>query len=124
MSQEHAPNKPVHLIYLCSGLLAFVLLKWTGEWIWGYFTRPPDEFLIILAAAFTTLFGVIYYYRKPEAYNLINEVAAELKKVTWPTGKEVKSSTIIVVIMTLISAVLFLAFDFIWSNITQLIYGG
>ncbi len=124
MAQEHAPNKPVHLIYLCSGLLAFVLLKWTGEWIWGYFTRTPDEFLIIVASAVVTLLGVIYYYRKPASYNLVAEVAAELKKVTWPTGKEVKSSTIIVVIMTLISSLVFLFFDTVWSSVTQLIYGG
>ena len=123
MAQENAPNKPVHLIYLCSGLLAFVLLKWTGEWIWGYFARTPDEFLVTALAAVVALGGGIYYYRKEDSYNLVNEVTNELKKVTWPTSKEVKTATIVVIIMTILSAVILGLFDFTWSKLTQLIYG-
>ncbi len=124
MAHEHAPNKPVHLIYLVGGLLGFVLLKWTGDWIWGYFTRTPDEFFIILFAAVTTLVGGVYLYRKEESYNLVNEVAVELQKVTWPTAKEVKVSTIVVVFMTLLTAVILFFFDAVWAQLTDLIYGG
>jgi preprotein translocase subunit SecE len=124
VAQEHAPNKPVHLIYLVGGLLGFVLLKWTGDWIWGYFTRTPDEFLIILCSAVVSLFGGIYLYKKEESYALVNEVASELKKVTWPNAQEVKTSTIVVVFMTILSALLLGFFDAVWSKLTQLIYGG
>lgn len=124
MAQEHAPNKPVHLIYLVGGLLGFVLLKWTGDWIWGYFTRTPDEFTVICFAATVSLVGGIYLYRKEESYNLVNEVAVELKKVTWPTAQEVKVSTIVVVFMTLLAAFILGFFDAVWSKLTQLIYGG
>lgn len=124
MAQEHAPNKPVHLIYLVGGLLGFVLLKWTGDWIWGYFTRTPDEFLVILFAAVVTLVGGIYLYRKEESYNLVNEVASELKKVTWPSAQEVKVSTMVVVFMTLLSAFILFFFDQVWGTLTKLIYGG
>lgn len=124
MAQEHAPNKPVHLIYLMGGLLGFVLLKWTGDWIWGYFTRTPDEFIVIVFAAAVSLIGGIYLYRKEESYALVNEVASELKKVTWPNAQEVKTSTIVVVFMTILSAFLLGFFDMVWSKLTQLIYGG
>jgi preprotein translocase subunit SecE len=124
VAQEYAPNKPVHLIYLVGGLLGFVLLKWTGDWIWGYFTRTPDEFYVIVFAATTTLVGGIYLYKKEESYALVNEVASELKKVTWPNAKEVKTSTIVVVFMTILSALLLGFFDAVWSKLTQLIYGG
>ena len=124
MAQEHAPNKPVHLIYLMGGLLGFVLLKWTGDWIWGYFTRTPDEFIVILFSAAASLIGGIYLYRKEESYTLVNEVASELKKVTWPNAQEVKTSTIVVVFMTILSAFLLGFFDMVWSKLTQLIYGG
>lgn len=123
MAQEHAPNKPVHLIYLCGGLLAFVLLKWTGDWIWGYFTRTPDELLVTIFAAIGALIAGIYYYRKEDTYNLVNEVATELKKVTWPSPQEVKMSTIVVIFMTILSAVILGFFDLVWSKVTQLIYG-
>jgi len=124
VAQEYAPNKPVHLIYLVGGLLGFILLKWTGDWIWGYFTRTPDQFLVVVFAALASLAGGIYFYRKESSYNLVNEVAVELRKVTWPTMQEVKVSTIVVVAMTFISAIILGFFDAVWSKLTQLIYGG
>lgn len=124
MSQENAPNKPVHLIYLCGGLLAFVLLKWTGDWIWGYFTRTPNELIITTAAAVVALAAGVYYYRRESTYSLVNEVASELKKVTWPTWPEVRVATIIVIIMTILSALILGFFDFVWGRVTELIYGG
>ena len=123
MAHDNAPNKPVHLIYLFGALLFFVLLKWTADWIWGYFTRAPDEFyLTVISASATLILGIIFYRHEP-TYTLINEVAAELKKVTWPNAKEVRQATIVVVIMTIISASVLGFFDMIWSNVTLFIYG-
>jgi preprotein translocase SecE subunit len=123
VAQEHAPNKPIHLVYLCGGLLGFVLLKWTGDWIWGYFARP-DEFILILGSALAALIGGIYLYRKEESYTLVSEVTSELNKVTWPGPKEVKQATIVVVFMTILSALVLFFFDAVWSKLTQLVYGG
>lgn len=124
MAHEYAPNKPVHLIYLIGGLLGFVLLKWTGDWIWGYFTQTPDEFFIILFAGLISLTGGIYLYRDKKTYGLVNEVTTELRKVTWPNAQEVKSSTTTVVIMSVLSAIILGVFDSVWSKLTQLVYGG
>lgn len=124
MSQGTAPNKPIHLIYLCGGLLAFVLTKWTVDWIWGYFTRSPDEFIVTIVAAVVAIVGGIYYYRKEETYSLVNEVANELKKVTWPDKQEVKMATIVVLVMTLLSALILGFFDLVWGALTKVIYGG
>jgi preprotein translocase subunit SecE len=121
--QDSAPNKPVHLVYLCGGLVLFLLLKLTTDWVWGYFTRVPDEFYVTVFALVTALFLSIYFYRHERTYNLINEIAGELKKVTWPGSKEVKSATIVVVIMTIISASLLGLFDMVWSKLTEFIYG-
>ena len=123
MSQENVPNKPVHLIYLCSGLILFYLLQWTGDWLWGYFTRTPSEFYITLASGLFSVGLGTYLYRHERTYNLITEVTAELKKVTWPTAKDVKQATIVVVIMTVISASILGFFDLVWSQVTKLIYG-
>lgn len=117
------PNKPVHLVYLCGGLLLFYLLKWTTEWVWGYFTRAPSELYVTVFAAVVALVTGIVTYRHERVYGLVNEVCAELKKVSWPTGKEVKAATVVVIIMTIISALILGFFDFMWSNITQVIYG-
>ena len=69
-----------------------------------------------------TLVGILMY-RSDRYYFLANEVASELKKVTWPTAKEVRTATFVVVVMAIISAVILGLFDFVWSNLTELVYG-
>jgi preprotein translocase SecE subunit len=123
VAQENAPNKPVHLIFLCGGLLLFYLLKWTTDWIWGYFTRAPSEFWITVMSASVALIAGVYLYRKESVYTLAHEIAAELKKVAWPSSKEVKQATIVVIVMTVISAIILGAFDYVWANLTKIIYG-
>jgi preprotein translocase SecE subunit len=123
VAQDNAPNKPVHLMFLCGGLLTFYLLKWTIDWIWGYFTRAPSEFLITLISAVVALFAGVSLYRNERVNTLANEVAAELKKVAWPSSKEVKQATIVVIVMTLISAIILGVFDYVWANLTDIIYG-
>jgi preprotein translocase subunit SecE len=115
VSQDNAPNKPVHLIYLFGGVLVFYILKWTIDWVWGYFTRTPNEMFVTVLAVVAALMLGLVLYRRDKTYTLISEIAAELKKVTWPTAPEVKSSAIVVVVMTLISAAILGFFDAVWS---------
>jgi preprotein translocase subunit SecE len=122
--QENAPNKPVHLIYLCGGVLLFYLLQWSIDWVWGYFGSAPSEFRITLIAAIGALTIGTALYRSDRIYGLANEVATELKKVTWPTAKEVRSATMVVIVMAIVAAIILGLFDFAWSNLTELVYGG
>lgn len=123
MAQENAPNKPVHLIYLCGGVLLFFLLQWTIDWLWGYFLRPLSETTTSFVAFGLALICGISLYRNDRAYGTANEIAAELKKVTWPTAKEVRAATVVVIVMSIISAVILGVFDIVWSNLTELVYG-
>ncbi len=123
--QENAPNKPVHLMYLIGAVILFYLLQWSIDWVWGFFTpAPPSDFKITVAAALGAVVIGVATYRNDRIYHLANEVASELKKVTWPTAKEVRGSTITVIVMALVSAVILGLFDFAWSNLTQVVYGG
>ena len=121
--QENAPNKPVHLIYLVGAVVLFYLLQWTIDWIWGYFWTPPSDFHMSMMAAIGAFFVAVVAYKNDRVYHLCNEVATELKKVTWPDAKEVRSATIVVIVMTLISATILFVFDLSWSSLTDLIYG-
>lgn len=123
MATDNAPNKPVHLVYIGGGVLLFYLLQWTTDWIWGYFTRAPNQFYIMAGSAVAALVVGIALYRHERTNALVNEVTAELKKVSWPTKKEVRAATIVVIVMTIISAIILGFFDFMWSNVTQFIYG-
>ena len=125
--QENAPNKPVHLIYICGAVLLFFVLQWSVDWVWGYFDRyigsPPSEFSISLVSFVIALSAGIITYRNDRIYTLANEVASELKKVTWPTAKEVRAATMVVIVMSVLSAAILGFFDLIWSNLTELVYG-
>lgn len=121
--QENAPNKPVHLMYLCGAVLVFYLLQWTIDWVWGYFATPPSEFKISILSGVVALVAGVVTYRNDRVYTLANEVAGELKKVTWPTAKEVRTATMVVLVMSIISAIILGVFDLVWSNLTELVYG-
>jgi preprotein translocase subunit SecE len=121
--QENAPNKPVHLMYLVGAVLLFYLLQWSIDWVWGYVSTPPSEFKISVMAAGVALVAGVILYRNDRVYALANEVAGELKKVTWPTWKEVRTATIVVVVMSIIAAMILGFFDLIWTNLTELVYG-
>lgn len=121
--QENAPNKPVHLIFLCGALLLFYLLQWTIDWLWGYVGHPPSEVVLSLLAAGGALVTGIVLYRNDRVYHLTDEVAGELKKVTWPTAKEVRAATVVVIVMAILAAVILGLFDLAWSNLTELVYG-
>ena len=121
--QENAPNKPVHLIYLCGAVLLFYLLQWSIDWIWGYFATAPSEIMMTLIAAVGAFATAAILYRNDRIFGLASEVSGELKKVTWPTAKEVRTATLTVIIMALLAAVILGLFDFAWSNLTELVYG-
>ena len=123
-TQDNAPNKPVHLMYLVGAVVLFYLLQWSLDWAWGFFsTSTPSDFkLSMIAAVVATVVGV-YMYKNDKVYHLANEVAGELKKVTWPTAKEVRSATMVVIVMAIISAIILGLFDLLWTNLTELVYG-
>ncbi len=117
------PNKAVHLMFLSGGVILFFLLNWTGDWLWGYFARHPNELVLDVTAAVVALVVGIALYKNEKVYGLANEVATELKKVTWPTRKETQAATLVVVVTVLISVVILGVFDTVWSWLTDRIYG-
>jgi preprotein translocase subunit SecE len=122
-SDQNAPNKPVHLMFLCGAIVAFYVTQWTIDWIWGYFVTTPDEFIVtVIAAVFSLVLG-IGLYRHPRVHQLANEVTSELSKVTWPTPKEVRAAALVVIVMSIVSASILGLFDFVWSQLTEVVYG-
>ena len=121
--QEEGPNKAVHMMFLTGGIILFLILNWTGEWIGGYFSRHPNDFLINGLAALVALVVGVAIYRNDRVYTVAHEIASELKKVTWPTKKETQLGTIVVIVMVIVSAIILGAFDMVWAALTDTIYG-
>jgi preprotein translocase subunit SecE len=112
-------------MYLCGAVLLFYVLQWTIDWVWGYFsptTLPTDFQISLLSGAVAVITGIVMY-RSDKYYTLANEVSGELKKVTWPSAKEVRTATIVVIVMAIIAATILGIFDLVWSNLTELVYG-
>ena len=73
---------------------------------------------IPLSAAIAVIVALAAYVmvlRHAVAMNFLMEVHGELKKVVWPTRKETVLSTVVVVVLVLITAVLLWGIDLFWS---------
>jgi preprotein translocase SecE subunit len=112
----------VHLMFFGAGIVvAYVCIQAT-DWIWGYFTKPPAGWVdtIGISVAGTAAFLA---WRNPTVFSIANEVALELKKVTWPTRQESKWATIVVLITVVVAATFLSLYDVLWSWLTGLVYG-
>lgn len=81
-------------------------------------------------STYTTLLGAIigllvtiYAYRRDDVRTWTNEVAAELAKVTWPSKKEVTSSTVVVLVTSAFATIYLALLDKFWGFVTNLVYG-
>ncbi|MCX5748461.1 MAG: preprotein translocase subunit SecE [Proteobacteria bacterium] len=102
-------------------MLLFYVLQWSIDWIWGAFGTPPGDVTLSLGSAIVAITVTTIAYRNDRFYHLTNEVASELKKVTWPTAKEVRTATTTVIVMAIVSAVILGVFDLAWSKLTALV---
>lgn len=55
--------------------------------------------------------------------NYMEEVAKELRKVTWPTQKELISNTVVTIIASVVIALFIFGTDRVISTVLEVIYG-
>ncbi|MBX3092893.1 MAG: preprotein translocase subunit SecE [Labilithrix sp.] len=118
----------VYAAYMAGALLSAFLVAKIGHTVWYRLGQwkpelgePQDE-LLFPAAGLIGVAIAVYYWRKVEARQYVNEVAEELSKVTWPSRKEVTNSTTVVVLTTIFATVFFALMDRFWGFITDKIY--
>ena len=76
--------------------------------------------IIIWVAVIGALFGFLWwkgYLRRLSAYVL--ETREELRKCTWPSWAELKGSTVVVVVSTLLLAVFTMGADFLVAQLVK-----
>jgi len=116
-------RKAVHLIYASGALVVAILWMKTFDWVWSFFSeRAPGELLVNGTAALVAVTLAIIMYRNERVLTLTTEIAAELRKVSWPTWKETKMATLVVIVTVFIAAVILGTFDAVWSWLTDLLY--
>ena len=73
--------------------------------------------LVIAAISIGALYGLVVWQRHwvAELHAFLGEVRMELKKVAWPGGKEVRSTTMVVIVTVIIFGVFLSTVDFIFA---------
>lgn len=78
------------------------------------------EFLPVLLGAIV----FIVFIKHKKVNEVMDEVIAELKKVTWPSRPEVVRSTLVVIVCIVIASFILGMFDGLWGKLmSQLLYG-
>ena len=60
---------------------------------------------------------------KTNPFEFLQEVRSEVSKVTWPTRRETVITTIMVVIMSILASLFFLAADYVMGTAVRFILG-
>ena len=80
---------------------------------------------LIAALLFGTGVWLLYrWIETPKNADLLIETEAELRKVTWPTGKEVVNSSVVVVVSVLFLMAFLAGADMLLARIARVIFGG
>ncbi len=61
-------------------------------------------------------------WRSPRVNAVSMQVAQELERVSWPSLRETRASTVAVVVFTFVAAFLLGIFDLVWSRLSSLVY--
>jgi preprotein translocase subunit SecE len=70
------------------------------------------------------LLGLHLLLNRPRSVDTMVETEQEMRKVSWPTGKEVWNATIIVAFVTILLAVLMWGLDVVLRKLFLLFFGG
>jgi preprotein translocase subunit SecE len=120
----------VYAAYMAAALISAFLAAKIGHAAWyrlgqwkPVLGEPQDEILFPIAGVIGVAIAV-YYWKKQEARQYVDEVAIELSKVTWPSREEVTRSTTVVVFTTIFATVFFALMDRFWGYLTDKILSG
>lgn len=119
----------VNLSFVAIGLVLYVVLGELFSGIIEIFGSSANvailgsnfrlgQLLAMLAAG-----GIAFSLRRNErVHEYAMEVGQELSKVTWPTWKDTKRATLVVIVTTLVIAAILGLLDFVWGALSRFIY--
>jgi len=81
-------------------------------------------FLIATLVFCGAVFAVRRWIEKPKNADLLIETEAELRKVTWPTSKEVVGASTVVIVSVLFLMAFLAGADMLLARIASVIFGG
>jgi preprotein translocase subunit SecE len=119
-------KKWIYLSYLGATLLCAWVLDQTLRLVAGGM-RLRNPMVMGVLPATAVIAGIVMavaayvYFRKPKVDAFSNEVAQEMRKVTWPTKNHTYRSTIVVIVAVIVMAVILGVFDWICTKLVSLV---
>ncbi len=117
---------------LCGGLVAFgAYALWTvinkaDQGVWVSDIPVIGEITVYNVIAIVVFFvGMLLlhlFLNRVEMVDLLIDTEQEMKKVSWPSKKEVQNSTIVVVIVTFVMAMALFGFDKLLRLVFRLVF--
>lgn len=119
----------VNLSFVVIGLTLYIILGELVGAVLGIFGSSTN-FQVLgtnfrlahLLAMVISITIAIALRRNERVHTYAMEVGSELSKVTWPTWKDTKRATIVVMITTLVIAGILGLLDLLWGTLTRLFY--
>jgi preprotein translocase subunit SecE len=116
---ENQQQKWVTLSFVAvCALMAFLVFSF-GQKISAFYdfeARVRNLELILQGVALLVGVGLFtYLYRSEPVNQFMAEVVTELSRVSWPTQKETRAATMLVVIMVVIAGLFLGLLDYLWT---------
>ena len=114
-------RKVIVTSYIVASITLWLLTRAAIQWFYLTFyqvRRFPG--ITLIREALPVLLGagvLVFLLRHPRTNLVLDEVVAELKKVTWPGKDEVVKSTTVVLICVLFASFMLAGFDLAWGKI-------
>ena len=119
----------VNMGFVAVGLLAWVvsadLYASLIDWFAPTMNRPLLGVNFVLSDALglaTGLATAIALWRASRIRTWAMDVASELSRVTWPGWQETRTSTFVVIVVTIIVSLILGFFDYLWAWLTGFVY--
>jgi preprotein translocase subunit SecE len=122
------PKRIVAIFYVFAAVVLGIFLEKVLGILFSY-ARWNDVAVLGEDWTLTTVLGyavavVVAFvaWRSQATRGYAMQVAQELERVTWPSWRETRASTVAVVAFTFVASVLLGVFDLLWSRLTSLVY--
>ena len=120
---ESQYQKWVTLSYLATSiLLGYILFSLSGNLVGFYDLETRFKSIDLILRGVSIAAGLILFlvlYRSEQVNQFMHEVMAELFRVTWPTQKDTRSATVVVIIMVVISGLILGLLDYFWIQLLR-----
>jgi len=121
------PRRIVAIFYVLAAIAVGLFLEKVVEI--GFSAAGVNDFGVLGDWTLSTVVGfglaaaaAVTIWRVPRTQQVSLEIALELRRVTWPSLRETRASTIAVIIASFVAAVILGVFDQFWGWLSAWVY--